>query len=190
MPSVRCRILGISFLASVICWVVLTWSAHELGKSVRIKLGPISLCIDPIIQFELARTSEESAKLLGKWHERERAVAGFNLGFDFVFILAYGTFLTLACCRAANFWGSKTFAAAWVGRIIIVTVIAAPICDVVEDIALLKQLISVPQPPWPQIAFWCATVKFSAIGVGAIYLAMTVCARLRTFFMRHTLQRS
>jgi hypothetical protein len=45
----------------------------------------------------------------------------------------------------------------------------AALLDAVENMALTILLIGPVVAPWPQMAHWCATVKFSLIFIGLVY---------------------
>jgi hypothetical protein len=45
----------------------------------------------------------------------------------------------------------------------------AVLCDAIENIVLLKMLLSAAAEPWPAVARWCAVVKFALVLAGLVY---------------------
>ncbi|MEE8390887.1 MAG: hypothetical protein V3S14_08865 [Anaerolineae bacterium] len=45
----------------------------------------------------------------------------------------------------------------------------AALLDGVENTALWNILANGPSTPWPQVAWWCAAVKFTLVILGLIY---------------------
>jgi len=54
----------------------------------------------------------------------------------------------------------------------------AALADAVENVALLKMLVSAVVDPWPRIAWVSATIKFGIIAVGLAYVVYGVPARV------------
>lgn len=156
---------------AVLSMVVLTWMGRDLGTW-PVQLGPFVLCVDGVVAFELAGDVESADKLLTSWGEAQLIVLGFSLGFDFLFILAYGTLMTLACLWASDVLDGGSRWRSRLGWSIVVMQVGAAICDIAENGALMKQLLSDPVSPWPEIAFWCASVKFCALLLGLAYISL------------------
>jgi hypothetical protein len=83
-------------------WLVVT----TLGVMVCLNLvsGPLVTPASPqgVISLELAGSSERAAQILASWSENTRLRAAFGLGFDYLFMLAYSTTLSLACVMAGG----------------------------------------------------------------------------------------
>ena len=41
--------------------------------------------------------------------------------------------------------------------------------DAVENIALIAMLFGAVVSPWPQVAYWCAVIKFALVFLGLVY---------------------
>jgi len=55
-----------------------------------------------IVGFELAGSASRAKPIRESWGESGRKVAAFNLGFDYLFIIGYSTFMTLMCLWAST----------------------------------------------------------------------------------------
>ena len=49
-------------------------------------------------------------------------------------------------------------------------VILAAILDSIENLALTTLILGSVVSPWPEIARWCAIIKFSLIFIGIVYV--------------------
>lgn len=133
-----------------------------------------------IVSFELARTPEQARIVLSSWDEHYNPVLGyavtefytaplyaaFGLGLDYLFMPAYALALSLGILLAASRhagWFARL--GAWMGW----GALAAALFDAVENFALFKLLLNNIYPPWPAIAYWCATVKFTLLLLGLAY---------------------
>jgi hypothetical protein len=89
-----------------------------------------------------------------------------SLWLDFVFLVAYGAFLSLAV------WGVRTRGSAMfarVGIVVAVLPLVAAVADVVEDIALLR-VLGGHVVTAPSIAAGFASAKFALLVVSVLYL--------------------
>jgi len=124
-----------------------------------------------IVSFELARTPEAAAAMVDSWDSQARLFAAFGLGFDFLFMPLYATALSmgllLAAGRLQGIWLALANLLGWGTYLAIVF-------DAVENIALLSILDGTVGAN-PQIAFWCASIKFGLLLLG---LGYTPIARL------------
>lgn len=120
-----------------------------------------------IVSFELAQTPAATSAMLASWGEAARLSLAFGLGLDFLFMPVYATALGLAVSIAADrrrggFWSAFGKALAW-GAFLAVGF------DTVENISLFYILQNGAFSPMPQIAFWCATIKFVLLFSGVFY---------------------
>ena len=123
-----------------------------------------------IVSFELAGNTVVATRIVDSWDARARIYAGFSLGFDYLFMVAYAVSIALACLglkspRSLNWrwWQALGVALAW-------GVALAAGFDAVENAALWQSLVRAPAAPWPALAATCAVVKFVLIGLGLIYV--------------------
>lgn len=125
-----------------------------------------------VLHFELAGDPAAMQRILDSWAAPARESAAFNLGIDYLFLLAYSTAIALACLMAA---GAMRIAgwpvAAAVGVPLAWGQWLAALLDAVENAALLRVLLAGPDGPWPALARWCALPKFGLVLAGLAYAA-------------------
>jgi hypothetical protein len=146
-----------------------------------------------IVSFELARTSARAQTIVDVWTSRtviytdgenQNAVTAqpgepftynpipiihvsFGLGIDYLFIPLYAFALAFGSLLAAgrhSGWFKSIGAAAGYGAF------AAASFDAVENYALLQILLNKIQSPYPEIAFYCASIKFGLLIFGLLYM--------------------
>lgn len=122
-----------------------------------------------IVSFELAGSPSQAQAMLEAWDERARLAGAFSLGLDYVFMPAYAAAIGLGCLWAADSLRHRQWPVAWLGVSLAWLQWAAALCDGVENLCLLKILLDVPVSPWPEIARWCALIKFGLIFAGLVY---------------------
>jgi len=125
-----------------------------------------------IVSYELAGDIFEAEKILASWDIVARERAAFVQGLDFLFIPLYAGAIAFGCSLAAGVFRRKGWIFASWGAPLIWLVFLAGLLDVIENIALIVMLFSVPANPWPQIAFWCAVPKFGFVIFGILF---TIC---------------
>lgn len=118
-----------------------------------------------IVSFELARTLDSSQSIIQSWDSNARLVAAFGLGFDYLFMPVYALALSLGLLLAGN--GKVTWyhnLTTWLGW----GAFVAGLFDMVENYALWRSLIGSLDPMFPQIAAFCATIKFILLIAGLL----------------------
>lgn len=118
-----------------------------------------------IVSFELARTLDASQTIVNSWDSNARLFAAFGLGFDYLFMPVYALALSLGLLLAGNGiinW-YKTFTT-WLGW----GAFAAALFDAVENYALWQVLTGNTNSVIPQLAWLCATIKFTLLIIGII----------------------
>ena len=123
-----------------------------------------------IVSFELAGTMEHARAIMASWGERQRLLAAFGLGLDYLFLITYSTFFGLACLsagEAARAAGSRlaplAVPLAW-GQWL------AAALDAVENSALISLVLGSTWATWPPVAWFCASFKFALIVTALIYI--------------------
>ncbi|HBG74187.1 MAG: hypothetical protein A2X25_03915 [Chloroflexi bacterium GWB2_49_20] len=119
-----------------------------------------------IVSFELAGNPEKAGQILASWNSHANLFAAFGLGFDYLFMLVYATCISLACLMASNRksgWFSSL--GAWLGW----GAFLAVLLDATENIALWNLLNGNGLIAWPEVAAWCASIKFALILSGILY---------------------
>jgi hypothetical protein len=79
---------------------------------------------------------------------------------------AYALALSLGILLAASrHRGTFATLGAWMGW----GALAAPFFDALENFGLVRVLLYQTNSPWPEIAYWCATIKFALLALGLVY---------------------
>ena len=124
-----------------------------------------------IVSFELAGTVEKAVGILSSWNERSNPMgayfelmvyptplyAAFGLGLDYLFMpmyafaLAFGTLLATSKHRG---WLKSLGAVAGYGAFV------AAVFDAAENYALFQILLGKVFSLYPEVAFYCALIKF------------------------------
>ena len=137
-----------------------------------------------IVSFELAGSPLRAQEITGEWKRIPllvSAVAGqanpdivnipyafaaFGLGIDYLFMPLYALALGLGTLLAAGRhggWFRSLGAVAGYGAF------AAALFDAVENYALFLILLNRLYSPYPEIAYYCASIKFSLLIFGLLY---------------------
>jgi hypothetical protein len=147
------------------------WLALAFSIGCAVTLGIIDTPLrtpeapDGIVSFELAWSSAAAGRMRDSWNDHARLHVAFSLGFDYLFLCAYGALAwsllrlrALALARAQRpRWARACNAlslAAW----------AAAGCDALENAALWRVLAD-PAAPWPMLAAILATAKFVILAI-------------------------
>jgi hypothetical protein len=170
MPPARAGRVFLAFLVlTIVLMAALQWAD-----------GPLETGAAPrgILSYEFAGTVERAQAIVDSWQGAPGPFAGFSLGLDYLYMVAYAVTIALGCL-----WASRKMAAArWplvaLGVALAWLLGAAAACDALENVALVVQLLVRVAPPWPVVAFVCATVKFALIIAGLLYAATGVPAWL------------
>lgn len=120
-----------------------------------------------IVQFEFAKTIETATSIITVWGAEGAAKATTSIYLDFVFIVLYCSAIMLGCKVTAQF--SKRELLIKIGSALALFIWVAGLCDVIENIAMLKTLESISQTT-TSIAFYFAAIKFSIVGVSLIFI--------------------
>lgn len=133
-----------------------------------------------IVGLELAGSTERATRILGEWGQTGQDAARLSLWLDFLFLIAYGAFLSLAIlavrdAASRNGWDSY----ARYGSAIAVLPIVAAVCDAIEDVGLLLVLDGRADSSFPTAATAFALLKFAALGIALLYLLAGLAALAR-----------
>jgi len=130
-----------------------------------------------IVSFELARTPVKAFQIIESWSPtnfqqpdifriRAYLFAAFGLGIDYLFMPVYAfalAFGTLLAAGKHSGWLKSLGAVAGYGAF------AASLFDAVENYALFTILLGTVESPYPEIAFYCASIKFGLLVFGLLY---------------------
>src|SRR5687768_1399206 len=133
-----------------------------------------------ILEFELARTSEQASEYYGELGEEGRDAARESLYLDYPFLVLYGFLYAMAALVVAARAAERGMAgiARW-GRPMAIAGLTAAACDAVENAALLRVLDGHTDQPWPGIAFVFASTKFLLLAVVLVYVIVGFLLTLR-----------
>jgi len=128
-----------------------------------------------IVSLEVAGTKERAEEIIAfwdSWGARREAIK--SIYYDYAFLLFYSTTLALACILAAGRLAHRWPTLGRAGVIVAWTQWLAALCDAIENYALLKILWtnSAYWEGWPKVATTFASIKFSIIGLGLIYVLL------------------
>jgi hypothetical protein len=129
-----------------------------------------------IVSYEFAGSVEQARAMLDSW-ANARAQAGFNLGFDFVYMLLYSTTIAVACGWAGRVLRDRRWPLGALASWLAPGQWLAALFDATENVALTVLLFGTLSEPWPQVAAACATIKFALIIAGLVFALYGVVAR-------------
>ena len=177
IPSDKRKLVFFAFLAGTLI----------LFAVFRVLDTPLQTSAAPkgIVSFELAGTAFQAQAIIDSWHEmaymissvegepvpgfvsRAFSFAAFGLGLDYLFMPVYATALALGILLSAGrheHWFA-TFGT-WLGW----GAYAAALFDAVENYALARMLLmNQVWSPYPEVAAFCASVKFGLLSLGLVY---------------------
>ncbi|HEX3147436.1 MAG TPA: hypothetical protein VHR66_05090 [Gemmataceae bacterium] len=157
-PKTRCR----AFLIAAAIAVAMSATMLRLDAPLKERGGGI-------VAFELAGDLETALALMTNWGERGRLLAAFQLGLDYLFIVAYSVSISLGCIVAKDWWRRRWSGPAVFGPLIAWLVVLAGLLDCVENFALMRGLAGAVGEWWPILAFWCASIKFALLILAIAY---------------------
>ncbi|MDJ0798974.1 MAG: hypothetical protein QNJ51_19505 [Calothrix sp. MO_167.B12] len=133
------------------------------------------------LQPDMMSFALNSLKVVKYWDEAAKIRAAFAMGLDFLYLAVYSTTLSLACIGAIQVfqtvrspWQSFGIAIAWVQWL-------AAFFGIIENVALTNILFNNVNNILPQVAKWCAILKFMLIILGLTYIVAAGIAGIRYF---------
>ena len=116
--------------------------------------------------------------ILSSWDNTAKIYAGLNLGLDYLFIALYPIAIGLGCVLISEKLSRRLKLFSLVGVILAWTQLAAGAMDVVENYSLIELLMGSQEKIWSPVAFYCATVKFSFVILGLLYVSVGLLSTL------------
>ena len=132
---------------------------------------PLQNLIAPngMISFELAADYNESQEMINSWNSKAKIYAAFSLGIDYLFLVAYGFFLSLLCVFLAHKVSArKIFYEA--GILVSYGVLGAAMLDAIENFALFKLLLGSSNEFYSLLASSSAIIKFMLVLLSFVYI--------------------
>lgn len=161
------RIQSRALLPLGVLLVVLSVALLRVGAALFSDAAP-----QGILSYEFAGDAATAARILASWSSEAREQAMLSLGLDYLYLIVYPAFLSLACARIAVRLGGRLPRAARLGAALSWAVLAAGALDAVENYALIRLLTDGASDTWAGLAWWCAAPKFALVGAA---LAFTLC---------------
>lgn len=122
-----------------------------------------------IVSFELAKELSNSVEIINKWDSTARSAAGISLGFDFLFLIIYSSFLAMLILKINNRLFLKSKYTYFINVSFLLPFIAA-FFDIIENVALVKLLLGDLQQRWSSLAFYSAAIKFGILAIVVCYI--------------------
>jgi hypothetical protein len=135
------------------------------------------LALGEIIHFELAKNLSVADKIIQNWviyAKLNHAIISIYL--DFLFIIFYTSGLAVTCLYVGRLTGHEIMMRA--GKFFSYLLIVAGICDVIENMAMLKSLQGTATRWSVLLAYDMATTKFSIVILSALFIAICLVFRL------------
>jgi len=124
---------------------------------------------EDIVHFEMAKETSVAENIVQAWRlegNYDRAIVSVYI--DFLFILLYTSGLAVACAFLSRLTKHEILRRA--GRLFSYLMIIAGICDVVENIAMLKSLNGMIYSWNVMLAYDMAATKFSIIILSILFI--------------------
>ena len=131
-----------------------------------------------MIPFELTGSQDRADEILSEWGEDGRDAARESLWIDFGFLLAYGTFLTLALLAVRDLSRQRSWRClAAIGGVVISFGALGAAFDALENVCLLLTLDGAGAA-FPLLATIFAACKFVLLTIAIAYLLAGLATRL------------
>lgn len=133
-----------------------------------------------MVPFELSGGQDRADEILAEWDDEGQDAAREQLWIDFGFLLAYGTFLTLALAAIRDMAGARGWRRlAAIGAVVVSFGALAAGFDALENICLLLTLGGAGAA-FPLLATIFAACKFVLLALAIAYLLTGLAMRLRS----------
>jgi hypothetical protein len=147
-------------------WLLLVLNALYITGS-RFYLQPLTGA--DMVRFELAKKMSVAEGILQEWQSSGKYSQALPaLYIDFLFILLYTSGLSVACVYLSRL--TKHEIMERMGRLVSYLLIVAGICDVIENLALIKNLRNTVSNWNVVLAYDMAAGKFSIIILSILFL--------------------
>jgi hypothetical protein len=135
------------------------------------------LATDEIVHFELAKNLSVADKIIHDWITYAKLNhAILSIYLDFLFIVFYTSGLAVTCIYLGRLSGHEILMRA--GKFFTYLLVIAGVCDIIENIAMLKSLQGAATRWSVLLAYDMAFTKFSIVILSALYIAICLVFRL------------
>jgi len=121
-----------------------------------------------IVSLQFAKSLDNSLEIINSWDTNAKVYAAVSLGIDYLYLVAYGSFLVLSVLLLAAKLPPGFLKKA--ARIIVLIIVLAAILDGIENYASIRLLSGTRTQSMVSVVFYSACIKFSLLAVGVIYL--------------------
>lgn len=153
--------ISIATLGSVILFIIMRWQ----GSTLKTTTSPRA-----IVDLEFADSALRLHDLLVRW---DITVVRMNIWLDFLFIIAYTIFLSLAAEFFATKWPVKSLFSR-IGYLLAKLAYAAGIFDIAENLLMLQSISGNYTESSLQLTFYCASIKFILVALIFLYLIISL----------------
>ena len=152
------------FLCAALLTMVLMVAMHWSNAPLQNPAAPLGM-----ISLQLAGTLPAAQQILASWGPQGQLSAAFNLGIDYLYMVAYATTLSLACVLLArHVRGFRRVSL--LGVCFSWGMLVALLLDAVENFLLIRLLLGDLRELWPVLARGCAVPKFALVLATLLYL--------------------
>ena len=141
---------------------------------VVMKTAIIPVTSGEVVSFELAKEPEKASSIMTAWSIDPAGKLNkvqLAIRLDFIFILFYSAFFFLGTRFMGNLAGNPVLEKA--GRGFSWLILVAGICDVTENILMIRTLSAEPHPWIVRFTYDMAVVKFSIIMIAAFFMIIS-----------------
>ena len=132
-----------------------------------VALNPNSGYSRPIIALEFR--ADLAPQIFTSWDEITRGKLRQALIWDYLFLFLYPAVIATACFIAGSYLDRNGILSFRVTIVVMALQLVAGVLDAIENYALLQVLDGAIRSSWPQLARYCATVKFGLVVLGFGY---------------------
>ena len=157
--------LSVAAIASFLMFVALRWQ----GAGLKTNTSPRG-----IIDLEFADKPQRLQELLFNW---DLSVVKINIWLDFLFIVSYVLFLSIASEICAMKWPAGIMRQ--MGLTLIRVAYAAGILDIAENLFMLQSIDGNFTFTSLQLTYYCAAVKFTLAAIILLYLLVSMPVAIR-----------
>lgn len=139
-----------------------------------IKLIVIPLTSGEIVAFELAKDPAKASAIMAAWGidpEGKFSKAQLAIRLDFIFIILYSSFFFMGTRFMGSLAENPVLQKA--GRGFSWMVIVAGMCDVVENLAMIRTMSSAPKAWIVHLTYDMAVIKFSLLMIAAFFMIIS-----------------
>lgn len=158
------RAQSLAFTVLLLVMLVLFTFLMVLGEPMRTDAAP-----QGIVSFELARTGDRAGEILDSWPQSVRNMALLQTGIDYLFLVVYPALLSLGCVLVARRLRERAAGLSRLGVVLAWLVLLAGVLDAIENVALIRMLLSGPSDAMAGLAWACAVPKFALVAIAALY---------------------